>query len=141
MSWTNVLLVFLGGGCGSVGRWGLSLWLKRYTATLWGLPVHTLCANLLGCFVIGLLTGWLSGSTRWELGPLVGGSHQAGSGAAFSFLLVTGFCGGFTTFSTFSLEWFEMLRSGQTGLALAYIALSLVICVGAVAGGFFSATR
>lgn len=118
-SWMNILLVFLGGGCGSVGRWGISLWLKRYAATLWGLPVHTLCANMLGCFIIGLLTGWLSRNSHADL----------------SLLLVTGFCGGFTTFSTFSLESFEMLRSGQTGLALVYVALSLVICVGAVAGG------
>lgn len=126
MNWTNILLVFLGGGCGSVGRWGISLWLKRYTATLWGLPIHTLCANLLGCFIIGLLTGWLS-------------RNQMGAGAmnyaSLSLLLVTGFCGGFTTFSTFSLESFEMLRSGQTWLAIAYVALSLVICLGAVAGG------
>ena len=117
----KILLVFVGGGCGSVGRWGMSLWLKRYAATLWGLPVHTLCANLVGCFIIGLLTGWLSRHSNADL----------------SLLLVTGFCGGFTTFSTFSLESFEMLRTGQTGLALVYMALSLLICLGTVAGGVF----
>lgn len=117
--WTNILLVFVGGGCGSLGRWGLSVWLKRYAATLWGLPVHTLCANLLGCVIIGFLMGWLSRHSNAEL----------------SLLLVTGFCGGFTTFSTFSLESFEMMRSGQTGLAVVYIAISLIVCVAAVVGG------
>ena len=115
----DLILVFLGGGCGSLGRWGLSLWLKRYAATVAGLPVHTLCANLLGCLLIGLLMGWL-GKTGNNMLPL---------------LLVTGFCGGFTTFSTFSLELVEMMRQGQWGLAVGYLALSLAICLGATALG------
>lgn len=119
MTFVQLLLVFLGGGCGSIGRWGLSLCLKRYAVTLGGLPIHTLCANLAGCLIIGLLMGWLGKNGNANL----------------SLLLVTGFCGGFTTFSTFSLETFEMMRSGQMGLAVLYIALSLLICVSAVALG------
>lgn len=116
---TNILLVFLGGGCGSLGRWGLSLCLKRYAMSLGGMPVHTLAANFAGCLLIGLLTAWM---TR----------HHSPSAA---FLLITGFCGGFTTFSTFSLETFELYRNGHAGMALLYLALSLLVCILAVALG------
>ncbi|MCQ2295491.1 MAG: fluoride efflux transporter CrcB [Bacteroidales bacterium] len=116
----NWILVFVGGGCGCVCRWGLSLALKRYAAVLGGLPVHTLAANLLGCLCIGALMGWL---TRHEWPEL-------------ALLAVTGFCGGFTTFSTFSLETLELFRSGQMGMALLYVALSLLVCVPAVAAGY-----
>ena len=114
-----IIWVFLGGGCGSVCRWGLSLWLKRYAVVLGGIPIHTLMANFLGCIVIGLVTAWMSKHENPQL----------------AMLLVTGVCGGFTTFSTFSLEMVEMLRSGQTVLAVVYVALSLAICLSAVALG------
>lgn len=117
---TKILLVFLGGGCGSVGRWGMSLWLKRYAVSLGGLPIHTLAANLAGCLLIGLLMNWLGRNGSQAL-PL---------------LLVTGFCGGFTTFSTFSLETFELMRSGHIGMALLYLALSLLVCLAGVAIGY-----
>ncbi len=115
----SILLVFLGGGCGSVCRWGISLWLKRYAVSLGGLPIHTLAANLLGCMLIGMFTAWLAKqpNPQWAL------------------LLTTGFCGGFTTFSTFSLELLDLLRTGHSGLAVLYLAVSLLVCVGAVAGG------
>lgn len=117
---TKIFLVFLGGGCGSIGRWGLSLCLKRYTVTLGGLPVHTLAANLAGCLLIGLLANWIGRNSSQAL-PL---------------LLVTGFCGGFTTFSTFSLETFELMRSGHLGMAALYLALSVLVCVAGVAIGY-----
>lgn len=116
----NLILVFLGGGAGSICRYAISLWLSKYKAVFFGLPAHTLLANILGCFVIGLATGYLSKyESNWI--PL---------------FLVSGFCGGFTTFSTFSLEMLDMLRNGQTLLAFTYMAISAIICIAAVYAGF-----
>lgn len=118
-NWIHILVVFLGGGCGSISRWGISLWLKRYADSLGGLPIHTLAANFAGCLVIGLATAWLAKQPN----------------ATLALLLTTGFCGGFTTFSTFSLETLTLLRSGHPAMALLYLALSLLICVAAAALG------
>lgn len=115
----SIIWVFLGGGCGSICRWGLSLWLKRFAVTLGGLPVHTLAANLLGCMLIGLFTAWLAKQPNPQM----------------ALLLTTGFCGGFTTFSTFSLEMLDLLRSGHAGMAVLYLVLSLLVCAGALVLG------
>ena len=72
-------------------------------------PYGTLLCNILGCFVLGLLTKLSPGDAQMKL------------------LLTTGFCGGFTTFSTFMNESLFMLRGGQLFVALAYMALSLVL--------------
>lgn len=114
-------MVFLGGGCGSVCRWAISLGLKRHVVSLGGLPVHTLAANFLGCLIIGMFTAWLGRQQSPQL----------------ALLLVTGFCGGFTTFSTFSLESLSLLRSGQMGMGLLYVALSVLVCLAAVALGLW----
>lgn len=114
-------MVFLGGGCGSVCRWGVSLGLKRHVVSIGGLPVHTLAANFLGCLLIGMFTAWLGRQQSPQL----------------ALLLVTGFCGGFTTFSTFSLESLSLLRSGQMGMGLLYVALSVLVCLAAVALGLW----
>ena len=111
---TKIFLVFLGGGCGSIGRWGLSLWLKRYAVTLGGLPVHTLAANLAGCLLIGLLAGLFVAGAVLVLRDML---HP-------------------TTFSTFSLETFELMRSGHLGMAALYLALSVLVCVAGVAIGY-----
>ena len=99
----NFLFVFLGSGIGGVCRLALSGWLNGQY------PYGTLLCNILGCFVLGLLTKLLPGEAQIKL------------------LLTTGFCGGFTTFSTFMNESLFMLRGGQLISALAYIALSLVL--------------
>lgn len=119
----KLLLVFLGGGLGCTARYGLSVWLKPYAATCGGFPWHTFAANLLGCLLIGLLTGWLS-QRQADWLPL---------------LLVTGFCGGFTTMSTFSLESINLFRNGQAGMALLYAGITLAVCFAAVALGLFLA--
>lgn len=112
-------MVFLGGGCGSIGRWGLSLWIKRFAAEWGGFPIHTLAANFAGCLIIGLCTAWLAKQPN----------------ASLALLLVTGFCGGFTTFSTFSLESLSLLRSGNLAMGLLYMAASLCLCIAATALG------
>ena len=105
----EVLLAGAGGFAGSALRFALSSALVP-VAVRWGFPVGTLLVNAAGSFAIGLL---------WSALPA--GSWQV--------LAVAGFCGGFTTFSTFSLESLRMLRDGDTALALAYMAGSAVVCV------------
>ena len=98
----NVIAVFIGSGLGGVCRWGLSVWLNS------GHPYGTFAANILGCFIIGLLSRMMPMSDTARL------------------LLTVGFCGGFTTFSTFINENLLMMRGGQLVSALLYITLSIV---------------
>lgn len=118
----DLILVFLGGGAGCVGRWGISVWLKRYVQE-GQFPIHTFIANVVGCILIGLLMGYLVKHPN----------HTA------QMMLATGFCGGFTTLSTFSLEGFELIKTGHTGMAALYVAATIVVGVGVVALGMWGA--
>ena len=103
----QLLLVALGGALGSAMRYLTAILLARhYTDSI---PLATLMVNVLGCFLIGLLIGLCSETTYLRL------------------LFITGFCGGFTTFSTFTAESYVMFREGAYGLALLYIAGSVLI--------------
>ena len=103
----QLLLVALGGAIGSAMRYLTAILLARhYTGSI---PLATLVVNVLGCFLIGLLIGLCSETTYLRL------------------LFITGFCGGFTTFSTFTAESYVMFRKGAYGLALLYIAGSVLI--------------
>lgn len=105
------LLVFLGGGLGSICRFGLAQLLREHSA---GLPWATFAANVLSCLILGTLMGL---------------SLRSGISPTTKFLLMTGFCGGFSTFSTFTAETYELLLAGQTSYALANVAGSLVVCL------------
>ena len=107
---TNFLLVFVGGGVGSLARWGLALALAPYAQTY---PNGTLAANLLSCVAVGVIVG-LSGHAWW-------GSETA------KLLLVTGFCGGFSTFSTLIREVYALVGGSGWSSALLYAALSFVL--------------
>ncbi len=85
-----------------------------------GFPWITLCINVIGAFVIGLTAG-------------AAAKHGWGNNY-FILFLKTGVCGGFTTFSTFALESSNLLESGKICLGVAYMVLSVVLCLGAVAG-------
>ena len=100
--------VFLGGGLGSVLRFGLSSVLQP---TDRGLPMATLSVNLIGCFLLGffLFSDW--GLARMD-------ASRTG--------IATGGLGGFTTFSTFGVESIRLYEAGQMSTACVYIALSLV---------------
>lgn len=109
----NLLLVALGGAGGSVLRYMLS---NINTSFPWG----TFAVNVLGSFLIGLLVGLMS---KGVLSP------------EMKLLLVTGFCGGFTTFSTFANESFSMMKAGDVLLTALYVGVSVIIGILAVWGG------
>jgi len=116
-----LLLIALGGAAGSVARALVAYALPAR------FPWATLLVNVAGSFLIGWLLGRLAG-----LEPLPAARVQSG--------LVVGFCGGFTTFSTFSWQTFDQLQKGQWGAAAANVLLSVSLCLLAVAAGHRLAT-
>jgi fluoride exporter len=114
-----LLLVFLGGGLGSVCRFVLGGAIQsRSSATV---PVGTLVVNVLGCLAIGVLARLF---------------HQEGTAGYERAALIVGFCGGFTTFSAFSFETLTLVQAGRWGAAAGYIASSIVVCVVMTAAGY-----
>ena len=114
------MLVLLGGGIGSVIRYLLSYFFNKYQTTFF--PWPTFIANSLGCFLIGLFFAYtLKNNAQSE---------------TLKLLLITGFCGGFTTFSTFSLENLQLIQNQNYTLAISYTISSLLIGTIAVFLGF-----
>lgn len=128
----ELFLVFLGGGAGSVLRYIISLskdHLRLNPISTLGqtlFPWPTLIANVLGCLLIGLFYS-LSSRLGWS--------------AEVRLLLTTGLCGGFTTFSTFSNEGLQLMRSGSLGLFALYFILTLAMGLAAVALGSWLGSR
>ena len=114
----NCLVVALGGGIGACLRYLIGLIPLKESFTF---PVKTLFINLLGCFVIGLIAAIAAKTT--SLSPRT------------VLFIKTGLCGGFTTFSTFALETETLLKTGHFGLAVLYVALSVVVGVGLAFAG------
>jgi CrcB protein len=112
MKLSTLLLVFLGGGLGSALRYFISVFIRPIGA---GYPYATLIANLVGCFILGLIVGFLSGKSSVN---------------NVYFLFAVGFCGGLTTFSSFSLENMRFLESGQFFSFLFYTLLSFALGLG-----------
>lgn len=115
----NLLLIGLGSFVGGISRYVLSLWVQQ--RFLSAFPYGTLSVNILGCLFIGVLFG---AAERFNLGP------------TWRFLLVTGFCGGFTTFSAFSVETMGLLRDGQWLAAVGYVGSSVFLGLAATISGF-----
>jgi len=112
------IYVFIGGGVGSLFRYGISNYFSSVNTTF---PAGTFVANFLACFLFGLLLGF-------QLKENFQDHH--------TLLLITGFCGGFSTFSTFSGESLKLFQNQQIGLALFYIGASIIMGLLAVYLGF-----
>lgn len=116
----SYLWVFIGGGLGSLCRFGLSQWLNRPIAY----PYGTLLANGLSCILLGFLVGLVSRN----LLPI-----------EYRLLLITGFCGGFSTFSTFSNELVQLTKQGEWSMAMIYLFVSLLVGVLGIFAGMKAA--
>ena len=116
------LLVSAGGGAGALARYVMQQYVQGRWPLAW--PVGTGAVNALGCLLAGLLLGTL---------------ERHALGAAWRLLLITGVCGGFTTFSAFALENVALLRQGQVGLAALYAAGSVAVGVLLAGAGYWLA--
>ena len=114
-----VIIIFLGGGAGSVLRYFFSLWFSSETVQI---PWHTFLANFVSCIILGFLLAL---------------SRKNNLGTDATFLLMIGFCGGFSTFSTFSMENVKLIEAGNWILALAYISASVLLCIFGIMLGMF----
>ncbi|WP_396146567.1 fluoride efflux transporter CrcB [Flavobacterium sp.] len=117
----TIIYIGLGGAIGSVLRYLTSVFVNKYWSQAF--PLATFLTNVLGCFIIGIFIGYL------EKNNLANGNLK--------WFLVTGFCGGYTTFSTFGFENNLLLQSNQSLLAFSYIALSVLLGIFAVWFGLF----
>lgn len=105
----NLLYIFLGGGFGSVLRFLVS----NYTQKLWNInsfPLGTFVVNISGCFLIGMFSAYFLKTDN-----------------SLKYLLITGVCGGYTTFSTFSAENCNLWQSGSYNILIVYALTSLIV--------------
>ena len=114
----EILLIFLGGGLGSSFRWLISKLIPPDT-----FPYSTISVNLIGCLLIGILTGYILtlNDYKSDIYPL----------------FVVGFCGGLTTFSAFALDNFNLIKSNDFFNSILYITLSVLGCIIMVYTGFY----
>jgi len=118
---SDILLVFVGGGAGSTVRFLLGRWVNAWHN--YHFSFGTLSVNIVACLVLGFVVG-------------IADHRQLISPAARLFWTV-GFCGGFSTFSTFSAETLTLIQGGFHLSAIIYIVLSLVLCLAATFGGIY----
>lgn len=108
----NFLFVFLGGGIGSALRYGLGLSVKAFFPSL-KFPLHTFVANLLACLIFAMFILF----TRDKI------SERS------TLFIITGICGGLSTFSTFSYETFQLFQQGEHFWAITNILVSVIFCL------------
>lgn len=105
----NFIYVAIGGAIGACLRYAISLIPAKTT-----FPILTLITNIIGAFIIGLIVGF---------------SIKHNTSGNLVLFLKTGLCGGFTTFSTFSLEAYTLFKDGKPGMGILYAVLSLTLCI------------
>jgi len=124
LTWLGPLLVAFGGSLGAICRYVLSRVIEQRTASR--LPLGTMLVNIIGSFTIGLFTTAV---------VIDFNSANAATMSWVRLLLVTGFCGGFTTFSTAAVEATRLARDGHLALALSSVFGTLLCSLGAVVLG------
>jgi CrcB protein len=117
-----LFLIAFGGAAGSLLRYLIGGAIQRLSPS--GFPVGTLFVNVVGCFLIGVFVRFL---LHMQTSP------------GMRALLVVGFCGGFTTFSTFSIETVGLIEGGEYARAATYIAVSVLLCITATFAGMAAA--
>lgn len=111
----TLLLIGLGGGLGSILRYLINVWMQKNITN--GFLYATFTVNLIGSLLIGLLMGYIL---------------KTNDASDLKFLMVIGFCGGFTTFSSFAYENYTLLESGNISSSILYTIASVVLCILAV---------
>lgn len=117
----TILYIAIGGAIGSVLRYLTSVLVSKYWNN--NFPIATFITNVLGCLIIGFLIGILEKNNL--------------SNSNLKWFLVTGFCGGFTTFSTFGYENFNLFQAQNSAIAFLYIGTSIFLGIMAVWLGLF----
>lgn len=112
----EILAVFIGGGVGSVLRFLFTKFFLNYNFQI---PFGTLLANTIACLIFGIFSGFIY--TKLQVEPIV------------KLLILTGLCGGLSTFSTFNYELFLMLKNGQVFMSILYFMISFIVCLGSFA--------
>jgi fluoride exporter len=120
----SYLWVIIGSALGGLLRYVISRWTLTISTQF---PYGTIAINVIGSFVIGYF------------GTLTLQSGKYAASDNLRLFVMVGLCGGFTTFSSFSLQTFDLMRSGAWGRALINVVLSVVLCVAAVAAGHLAA--
>lgn len=119
----NFLAIFLGGGLGAVSRYGISVAMRNYC---FDFPFATLVVNVIGSLILGFVVALF-----WNKMP------DSALHDTVKMAVTVGFCGGLTTFSTFSWEAFDLIKNGEMLLAMLYVLLSVLVCILAVSFGVF----
>lgn len=127
MSFMTCLVVMLGGAIGTLGRYLVSVATAPYSRAMpWG---TILAINTVGSFIIGFFGTLTLAHGRFPVSENM------------RLFVMVGICGGYTTFSSFSLQTLDLLRADAWGRALANIVLSAVLCLGAVSLGHLAASK
>lgn len=122
---THYLYIALGGALGSMGRYAVGVAFASRLGSFF--PWATLTVNVAGSFLIGLLAFLCGTEGRWTLPE------------AWRLFFLVGLCGGFTTFSSFSLQTLELLQQGESVRAFLNVAASVIVCLAAVFVGYLAA--